>query len=212
MIKAVLWDLDGVLVDSYAMIFRCYEKTLQKFEKKAVLRDHLIKLLGGSGRDILKMISNAKDEAEFERMFNYFADESAKISANIALVDGAGNVLRQLSGKYLQGIVSSRRRRSLDAILKRNKIDKYFQAVIAYEDVENPKPHPEPILKALEILEVESLNAVYIGDMNEDIRAGLDAGVKMIAYRNFYNKHVNFELADHVVEDLRHIPNIVDKL
>ena len=99
------------------------------------------------------------------------------------LADGVIEVLDKLrsAGKRI-GLVTTRGPLSLPRILERYGISDYFDVIVNRKDVERTKPHPEPVLKALEKLGVEDPSTVvFVGDLqDDDVRAGLTAGVKTV--------------------------------
>jgi pyrophosphatase PpaX len=85
--------------------------------------------------------------------------------------------------KYLKnigiklGIVTGKAKRSLDISLKSLQMDNLFDVIITGDDVDNSKPHPEGLLKALSLLGVGNSDAIFIGDSDADIHAGFQANV-----------------------------------
>lgn len=90
-------------------------------------------------------------------------------------------LLRYLKDKDIKlGIVTGKARRSLDISLKALQMDDLFDIIITGDDVTKPKPHPEGVIKALSILGVKSNEAMFIGDSDADVQAGIEANVSTI--------------------------------
>ncbi len=81
------------------------------------------------------------------------------------------------------GIVTSKRRDLAIRGLKLFNIEKYFDTIVALEDTEKHKPHPDPILKALELLKIDRENALMVGDSPYDILCAYNAGVNSVAVK-----------------------------
>ncbi|MBO3799590.1 MAG: HAD-IA family hydrolase [Candidatus Brockarchaeota archaeon] len=94
-------------------------------------------------------------------------------------------VLNKLKNRgYLFGVVSNTSKEELPHYLNSFKIEEFFDVAISSGDVENPKPSPEPVLKAIGILNIRPFEAAMIGDRPEDVEAGKLAGVyTMAAFR-----------------------------
>ena len=78
-------------------------------------------------------------------------------------------------------IVTSKNRRAMDRGLRLCRLDAYFDVCVTTDDVERYKPHPEPVVEALERLSADAADAVFIGDSPHDAAAGRAAGVKTAA-------------------------------
>ena len=99
--------------------------------------------------------------------------------------------------------VTTRSRRTSIKTLEMSCIIDYFDAIISGEDVNYPKPHPEPLFKALQQLEVGPEKAVMIGDTEADILAGKNAKVMTIGVSyGFHGSHIVGSKPDFIVEDI----------
>jgi len=208
MIKAVIFDFDGVIVDSYEATIFYMQKTLRHFNKKAPAKKDFDKFLGLKARDIIKGLLPNIEEKELEKMYEYSKEESVKAVPHIVLIDGARDVLEQLSNSYKLGVVSSRGKQTLDILLDKFNLRDYFKSVISREDVEHHKPHPESLLKALFQLKTKAEETVYIGDMEEDILAAKAASVVSIFIKRKGKGNYN---ADYTVKNITEIPKLLDE-
>jgi HAD superfamily hydrolase (TIGR01549 family) len=121
--------------------------------------------------------------------------------------DGAAETIQALSKNYLLGIVTSRIQNSVWESPTLAKLKKYFRTAVAYEDTENHKPDPEPLLLAAKRLGVSADECVYIGDVENDIKAALAAGMKSILFskKNILGANAN-------TFDFKAIPELVRTL
>lgn len=90
-------------------------------------------------------------------------------------IDDLLNYLKEEGFKL--GIYTGKARRSLDISLKALQMNSYFDVIITGDDVDNPKPHPEGVFKALSLLDVKNNEAIFFGDSDADIQAGVQANV-----------------------------------
>lgn len=162
MIKAVIFDFDGVIIDSYEATIRYMQKTLRHFNKKIPKQKDFDKLLGLKTKDILKALLPNIKEKELDKIYEYSKKESFKAVSRIILINGAKDILKQLSNSYKLGVASSRGKRTLNILLDKFNLRSYFQSIISREDVTCHKPHPESIIKTLLQLGVKPEEAVYM--------------------------------------------------
>ena len=107
---------------------------------------------------------------------------SIKDRTALYMIKNAEKVVDILHKKYLLGIVTSRIKETVYESPELAKLQKHFKVAVSYQDTINHKPHPEPLLLAVKKLEVRPEECVYVGDVENDIKAGKDAGMKTILY------------------------------
>lgn len=178
-IDTVLFDLDGTLLDTKPLIDKSFIYTFQHFFPKHNLTDEeLSSFFGPTLHDTFSRYSS--DEAQIEEMISYYKkyNEENHTKENIKPFDGAVDMLKTLHRKgYKLGVVSSKRKDTILLGLDLYDMAKYFDVILGSDEVENPKPAPDGILKALELLKPEA-NVLYVGDNPSDIEAGINARVK----------------------------------
>lgn len=176
MIKAVFFDYDGTLVDTNNLIIQSYKYTYKKNLGLDVKEEDIVKEFGIPLMVTLKKKSEHKLE-ELHKSYNYYYeskhDEMAKI------FEGVHETLKGLHNLGIKtGIVSSKKRIWLDRGMELFKLQGLFDVVIGYENTQNSKPHPEPIIKACEAIGTDPSEALMVGDSNFDIECGKNAGSK----------------------------------
>lgn len=82
---------------------------------------------------------------------------------------------------YKIGIVTTKARQTVEMGLKLSKLDQFFDVVVTIDDVEHVKPHPEPLQKALKLLDAKPEETLMVGDNHHDIVGGQNAGTKTVA-------------------------------
>lgn len=187
----VLFDLDGTLLDTKELIDRTFIYTFEHFRPGKVLTDgELNSFFGPSLRITFSKYS--QDEKEIEEMIAYYRNYNQSIHDEmVKIFPGAKNLVHMLKKKgYKLGIVSSKKADLVAHGLDLFGIKDCFDIIIGEEDVTQPKPNPEGILKAIE--QLGSQHAIYVGDGVGDIQAGKNAQIDTVGvlYTSFREKEI----------------------
>lgn len=183
-VEAVLFDLDGTLVDTAPDLACALNAVLQQQQLEA-LPYSVIRPIVSNGADALIKFgfgSELPDEQYQTIKSNFIRYYQQNIAAQSILFTGLEQALQHLEKAEIPwGIVTNKPEYLTRPLLK--KMDLYQRAgcIVCGDQVNNPKPHPEPIYLACQQMGVLPSNAVYIGDAERDIRSGRLAGLKTIA-------------------------------
>ncbi len=174
-------DLDNTLIDSDKPHILAYNKAFKKHKLKKISAKKIKKLFGLVGSEIVKKLFPKLSEKEINEIVNshdYFLNKETK--KHLKPFKGVKLTLKKLKEKYKLAVISNCRHKEILIILKTVKINpKIFSAIIGNDDVNNPKPFPDEILKAQKLLHLKA--KFMIGDSIYDIKAGKKAKVKTIA-------------------------------
>ncbi len=212
-VKAVIFDYDGVLNDSLSIIKDLYNEFYKRKITNRLFKDDLA-LTDFFEGDMWKNMEAAGMEVNKENkdLCNKVVKEVlAATDPNVKFFEGIDSLLLKLKGEgYKIGIASNGNKEIIISKLKSYGLDSVVDSIIGYEQVSRPKPSPEGLLKCLEELNVKPGNALYVGDMESDIRAAKAAGVKIIAVTYGYlklKKDINEQLknADIIVNNVDEI-------
>ncbi|MFO0971379.1 MAG: HAD family hydrolase [Candidatus Saccharimonadales bacterium] len=182
MLKAVIFDVDGVLVDSRNSNVAFFQKLLAKAGYPNITREQVLDCFHLPMRQTIAKLTGTDDEQEIQRIFKLGHDSSLRDSSLFEFHDRLEGILEELHEKYRLAIVTSRIRVGVDDIFSAKEIEHLFDVVVSFEDYKNPKPHPEPLELAIERLGVKADEAVYVGDSASDIEAAKAAGMKSIFF------------------------------
>jgi len=182
-VEAVLFDIDGTLIDTVELIVQALAYTYQRHLEVQLPREELRRLIGlplaVQMRYLDDRIARQADHAAME------ADEIAYYEANKHLERVIPEVVEAVCRASLKGLktalVTSKNRAELEHTMPRLKLQKVVNAVISANDTARPKPAPDPVIKALETLNTEAKHAVFIGDTVYDLTCGRAAGVQVAA-------------------------------
>jgi pyrophosphatase PpaX len=175
----VLFDLDGTLVDSAAVILGSFHHATETVLRRRFPDEEILARVGGTN---LAHQMALLDPDHVDELVEVYREHNDPQYSELACFDGVIDVLAGLKseGRRL-GIVSAKRRPTIERVLLNAGMGEYFDAVVGSDDTERHKPEPEPILKALELLEAVPADAAYVGDSPFDVAAARAAGVYAVA-------------------------------
>lgn len=174
-LKAILFDLDGVIIDSFDAWYGAVNELRKKYNLSSLTKDEYRKKAWAIPIEILaKTYFPGRDP---EKVTRECVSLVAKNLSEIKLFPDAKKVLDEIrKKKHKIGLVTNSYRTLISKILKYHKIEKYFDVKVTSEDVEKPKPYPDPVLKACKKLDVMPDETIYVGDTKHDYQAGKAAG------------------------------------
>jgi HAD superfamily hydrolase (TIGR01509 family) len=207
MIMAVVFDVDGVLVDSQAANARFFKNLLRAAGYDTPGAAEIQAYFHLSMYDAIARLTKSDDPGEIERIWKLGHDSSLYPVELLEYPSNLKKILQQLEPNYRLGIATSRIRKGMKELLERGGIQGYFKTIITFDDYKHPKPAPEPLLLAVERLNVPASAAVYVGDSNNDIIAALAAGMMGIHLSETPNPQ-----ADIGIRTIAELPDAVQRL
>ncbi len=174
-LKAVLFDLDGVILDSFEAWFNVFNHTRRNFNLKEISGEEFRnKAWGGSVKADVNNYFKNSDAKEIEKLYKHLI---SKYVNKTKLMPDAKKVLDAIKKKNIKiGLVTNTFGETVTAILKFHKLEEYFDKVVNADDVERVKPYPDPIFKLCENLKIMPDEAILVGDTKNDYKAGKAAG------------------------------------
>jgi pyrophosphatase PpaX len=175
----VLFDLDGTLIDSGAMILASFRHATQTVLAREIPDEQLAALVGGMN---IHEQMRTLDPARVDDLVRVYREHNEPLHADLQAFPGVEGLLAELStqGRRL-GVVTSKRRRTVDLAFAVLAIEHFFDVVVTSGDTERHKPCPDPVLFALEELGAGPEDVAFVGDSPFDVRAGKSAGVFTVA-------------------------------
>ncbi len=181
MIKVVIFDIDGVLIDSLLRNLKLFRGVLRRAGyKKLPTRKEYQRIFPLTAVDSFKALTGNKDRKEIDKLMDML--RAYKHSEPLKIIPGSVSVIRKLSKKYKLALVTQRIKIGVDNYLDISKSRRYFKAVVHFGHFKHPRPHPEPLLIACRKLRVKPAEAVYVGDAPTDIQAAKAAKMKVILF------------------------------
>jgi pyrophosphatase PpaX len=171
----VLFDFDGTLVDSGRIILASFRHATKTVLEREIPDEVLVAGVGGSG--IAEQMA-AIDADHADELVRVYREHNEPLHEELEAFEGIAELLERLHGEGRRlGIVTAKRRPTVQLAFDRLELESWFDAVVCREQTEHGKPHPEPVLRALEILDATPADAAFVGDSPYDMGAGLAAGV-----------------------------------
>lgn len=209
--KAVIFDMDGVIIDSEVVYIDFFKKVLEDFDVE-ISEEDLFSLAGLSQQktdEFLESKLHRKPEEVYSLMKKYI--EGDKINYSSIVMDGFYPLLKELKRKNFKiALASSSPKKTINIVLDELDIKDEFDAIISGEDFKESKPNPEIYIKTCEILGVRPKDAIAIEDSDYGIESAKNAGLTVIARRE---DRFNFkqDKADFIVNNLQDIKLILEK-
>ena len=209
MLKAVLFDMDGVIVDTEPLHYKAYH---QMFDDVSIeVSEDLYKTFTGqSTLEICKILCHefqlAKSPEElvaikrkhFEYLFNNDTD--------LELLDGVFDLIKNYHSHQLTLVLaSSASMPNINRIFKRFDLDPYFKAKLSGADLKASKPHPEIFIKAAEASGFKKDECVVIEDSTNGIEAAKAAGIFCVGFKSPHSIHQDYSNADMVISKFSEI-------
>ena len=214
MLKAVIFDFDGVLVDSEKLHLQAFNKVLSRFKIEISTQEYYEKFLGLSDRELLEVINNrGKNLALTHNQFKQLLQSKAEAFKNIAttgapVIAGVPEFLKMLADNQIpMAICSGALLPEIEILLKGANLREYFDVIVSAEQVKKSKPDPEGFILALELLNkklftpIEPSDCIVIEDSHWGLEAAKKAGMHPVAVTNSYSAD-QLKPADKVVGNL----------
>jgi phosphoglycolate phosphatase len=186
--QVILFDLDGTLIDSTEAILKSFDESFKDLGFPAQSHKKIKSLIGHPLDHMYEMLG-----VDREAVWDYvdcYKTHYRRYSKNMTkLLPNAATSVKMANEIARVGIVTTKTARYSKELLEHMGIMDYFEVLIGREDVTNPKPHPEPIEKALNSLNATKSSTVWmIGDTCLDILSAKAAGVESIAVLSGYGE------------------------
>jgi len=214
-LSAALFDFDGTLVDTTEMIYQSMRHaTTSVLGRDDFTREQLLANVGQPLPRQMQLMDAEKAELLLEA---YRAHHEENHDALIAEFPGIAEALQRLRAAGVKvAVVTSKRRRSVEMALEKFPgLDLVVDRFVTVEDTEEHKPHPEPLLKGLELMgDIPKDQAVYVGDSPFDVQAAKAAGLTSVAvsWGAFSEDTLREAEPDYLVPDIDSVVNVLLKL
>ena len=178
--RVVLFDLDGTLIDSGAIILASMRYATRTVLDREIEDEILMATVGGAG---LVEQMRLLDPQRVDELVRVYREHNEPLHETLEAIPGILDVLPRLRGEGRQlGIVTAKRRETVGlAFATLPELEPLFDVVVGAEDTERHKPEPDPLLHALERLEATPDEAAYVGDSPFDLRAARAGGLHAVA-------------------------------
>jgi len=210
--KAILWDNDGVLVDTEHLYRDATRQIMaavgfnlsdEQYRDLFLSQNHgawhLLAAQGHSEAALVRM------RAERDDLY------STLLRARNHTIEGVAEVLQALHGRYAMGVVTSSQRKHFEIIHAQTGLLRYFDFVLAREDYANSKPDPEPYLAGIAKTSLRADDCIAIEDTLRGLTAATSAGLKCMVIPNALTSGGDFSAAYKVLRDIRELPAALEQ-
>ncbi|MBT3602710.1 MAG: HAD family phosphatase [Candidatus Latescibacteria bacterium] len=212
--QAVIFDMDGLIVDSETIYYNAYNQTLNDLGVD-IPREEYMRCVGhpveGNSAEAVKIYDLPIRPEDFLESWMKRFENAIGDPEQIELMPGFLDLIAHLrQKKYKLGIASSTPRHRMQTTLKNgvlphldvDAIDQIFSALFSGSDVTNTKPDPEIYLKAAAKLDVEPKHCIVFEDSSAGVQSAKAAGMTSVAVPNFFTAHHDHSQAHHILKSL----------
>ena len=218
-VGAVIFDLDGTLIDSIDIYFTIVEKALERLNLPAVSRSQILAAAESEDfkwelvlpQEVLNRKEKIIDEAW--TVINEIAPQM--FADNLYLIQGAERIVENMASNGLKiGLVTSTQRKYLEIKMQPLKdagVDHLFEAIITSDDVEKRKPAPDPLVVCAQQLDMKPESCAYVGDTTTDIKAGKEAGMRTVGVLTGFDDYesLNRENPDAIIDSIQMLGKVI---
>lgn len=180
-IKAILFDLDGVLVDTYKVWYHLFNQTLKHFGYQPINLKTFAQNWGQSTEEDVQIFM---PEVKLSDVVKYFSENFSKFINYMKVNPEAEAVLKKLKKSGLKiGCITNSHKNITKLEIRKSDLSDLIDIIVTADDVKRPKPDPEMLLKACKKLKVKTNEIVFIGDTPTDLKTAKSARCIFIGYR-----------------------------
>lgn len=208
MIKAILFDLDGTLINTNELIIDSFQYTFKKHFNKIVPREEIVKTFGEPLTETMAKYDKENTDLLLSIYKGFNETNHDKLTTEFDGVESGLKALKALGVKI--GIVTSKRRVLAERGLRLINIYDYMDVIVTPEDTKKHKPKGEPAEKACELLGISPEHAVMVGDSHNDILCGRNAGCStcLVKYTALSMKELMEYKPDYVIDKIEDLVDI----
>lgn len=179
-IDTILFDMDGTLIDTNKLIHESFVHTFNHYGLSFTDEE----ILTFNGPPLIETFTNINPELAHSMVETYREHNIANHDAFVKVFPTVIETLERLKAENIKmAVVSAKMRPGVELGLEMTNIRQYFDTIVSVDDVTQPKPHPEPVLKAMHELGGRKETSLMIGDNSHDIESGNNAGVKTVGVK-----------------------------
>jgi HAD superfamily hydrolase (TIGR01509 family) len=208
--RALLWDNDGVLVDTEPLFFEATSEILSDFGV-SLSQDVYVDFALRNGRSLFELVSERGVPADEIRDARVRRDARYMelLCLGVTVLDGVRETLEALYGRLPMAIVTASGRAHFEQIHEPLGLLPHFEFVLAEGDYANHKPEPDPYLAAAERLGLEPSECLVVEDSERGLQSAVSAGMRCLVVPSGFSRGGDFRAAERVLESAHEIPALI---
>lgn len=208
--RYILWDNDGVLVDTEHWYFTATQRALAELDFILEKETYLQRMVRGESSWDLAIASGIEPDAAVHKrkLRDIYYQEYLK-SEDIE-IPGVEAVLANLAQTHAMAIITTSKRVDFEVIHRHRNIVRHMDFVLAREDYEKSKPHPEPYLAGLERFGAHPDECLVVEDSQRGLQAALAAGIDCAIVHNDFTASHDFTGARYKLQSVRELPALME--
>ncbi len=211
--KYILFDNDGVLIETEMWYFEASKRALKEFFDLELTFERYMDIMAKGQRAwvIAEEIGINEDEIVIarEKRDEYYQEY---IKTKDITIDGVKKTLEKLSKDYKMGIVTTSRRVDFELAHKERGIVDFMEFVLCVEDYPRSKPHPDPYLKGMELFGAAKDECIIVEDSKRGLSSAVNASIECVIVHNEFTKTHDFSNATHKIEKFSHLVELLESI
>lgn len=205
-IKAIIFDLDGTLVDSEGLHFEAHHQALENFGIKITKDDYIQNGVSGGQRSFYEVMQMKYGKTvDVDEVRKLKKEIYGRLIEEIRMFDGVSEKLEELSKAYRLAIASTAHMEFIQKTLKHTGAEECFETLSSAKDLQFGKPYPDVYFDSLKKLNLDARECVAVEDSHNGVEAAKNAGIKCIAIPNEFTKDQDLSRADIVIGNIKEI-------
>ncbi|MDX4048610.1 HAD-IA family hydrolase [Aliarcobacter skirrowii] len=207
--KYILFDNDGVLVETEKWYFEANKKALKLLGLNLEMEFYQnIMVKGGSAFELAVLHNIEHNIIEKHRSIRDSFYQEFITTKDIS-IQNVKDTLKELSKRYKMAIVTTSRRVDFELIHKNSGITNFMDFILCVEDYKRAKPHPDPYLKGLEKFNSKDFEAIVVEDSQRGLESSKRANIDCIVVKNEFTQKQDFSKADYFINNIEELKKLL---
>jgi HAD superfamily hydrolase (TIGR01509 family) len=210
--KIILWDHDGVLVETEPLYYEATRSLIAELGIEISKEEYLRDMAHGTSawnRALAAGIEEVEvDEYKARRNRRY----QELLTSEKIEINGVEEVLEALADHYSMAIVTTSKKEDFELIHRDRNICRHMSFILTSGDYPRSKPHPDPYLTALNRFGADREEAVVVEDSERGLRSAVAAGIDCIVVKNAFVEGQDFGMASYQIDNLSELPRLLESL